>query len=59
MIGAAVTATATATYVASGAVDRITIRNVGTGYKTSPQPLIGISSAPRWRNICCWYRIYI
>ena len=46
LIGAAVTATATATYVASGAVDRITIRNVGTGYKTSPQPLIGISSAP-------------
>ena len=33
LIGAAVTATATATYVASGAVDRITIRNVGTGYK--------------------------
>ena len=31
LIGAAVTATATATYVASGAVDRITIRNVGTG----------------------------
>jgi len=46
LIGAAVTATATATYVASGAVDRISIRNVGTGYKSSPQPLIGISSAP-------------
>ena len=46
LIGAAVTATATATYVASGAVDRITIKNVGNGYKASPQPLIGISSAP-------------
>ena len=46
LIGAAVTATATATYVASGAVDRITIKNVGTGYKSSPQPLVAISSAP-------------
>ena len=46
LIGAAVTATATATYVASGAVDRISIINVGKGYKQSPQPLIGISSAP-------------
>ena len=46
LIGAAVTATATATYVSSGAVDRITIKNVGTGYKSSPQPLVAISSAP-------------
>ena len=46
LIGAAVTATATATYVASGAVDRISIINVGKGYKQSPQPIIGISSAP-------------
>jgi len=44
LIGAASTATATASYVATGGVQQIYMSNMGNGYKV--QPLIGISSSP-------------
>ena len=44
LIGAAVTATATASYVATGGVEKIYMTNMGAGYQA--QPLIGISSSP-------------
>ena len=44
LIGAAVTATATASYVATGGVQKIYMTNMGAGYQA--QPLIGISSSP-------------
>ena len=44
LIGAAVTATATASYVATGGVQKIYMTNMGAGYQD--QPLIGISSSP-------------
>jgi len=44
MIGSATTATATASYVATGGVTQIYMSNMGNGYKA--QPLIGISSSP-------------
>lgn len=44
LIGAAVTATGTATVCASGSVNSISITNMGNGY--SKAPLIGFSSAP-------------
>ena len=44
LIGAAVTATATASYVSTGGVQQIYMSNMGVGYKR--QPLVGISSAP-------------
>ena len=44
LIGAAVTATATASYVATGGVEKIYMTNMGAGYQD--QPLIGISSSP-------------
>ena len=44
LIGSAVTATATASYVATGGVNRIYMSNMGAGYQV--QPLIGISSSP-------------
>ena len=44
LIGAAVTATATASYVSTGGVQQIYMTNMGNGYQA--QPLIGISSSP-------------
>ena len=44
LIGAATQATATASYVASGAVNVITMTNMGNGYVYDP--IIGIGSAP-------------
>ncbi len=44
LIGTAVTATATASYVASGGVQKIYMSNMGVGYKSNP--LVAISSAP-------------
>ena len=44
LIGSATTATATASYVATGGVNRIYMTNMGAGYQA--QPLIGISSSP-------------
>ncbi len=44
LIGAATTATATASYVSTGGVQQIYMSNMGNGYKS--QPLIGISSSP-------------
>ena len=44
LIGAAATATATASYVSTGGVTQIYISNMGNGY--NKQPLIGISSSP-------------
>ena len=44
LIGAAVTATATASYVATGGVEKFYMTNRGAGYQA--QPLIGISSSP-------------
>ena len=44
LIGAAVTATATASYVSTGGVQKIYMSNMGNGYQS--QPLIGISSSP-------------
>ena len=44
LIGAATTATATASYVSTGGVQQIYMSNMGNGYQS--QPLIGISSSP-------------
>ena len=44
LIGAASTATATASYVATGGVQQIYMKNMGNGYQA--QPLVGISSSP-------------
>tara|TARA_B100000287_G_C20674244_1_gene794623 strand:- start:2509 stop:3903 length:1395 start_codon:yes stop_codon:yes gene_type:complete len=44
LIGAAVTATASATYIASGAINDIKISNMGNGYLTVPT--VGFGSAP-------------
>ena len=44
LIGAAVTATATATVCASGSVNKITITDMGAGYSIAPT--VGFSSAP-------------
>ena len=44
MVGTARTATATAGYCASGAVQSVTINDMGSGYTSQPQ--IGFSSAP-------------
>ncbi len=44
LIGAAATATATASYVESGGITQIYMSNMGNGY--NKQPLIGISSSP-------------
>ena len=44
LIGAASTANATASYVSTGGVQQIYMKNMGNGYQS--QPLIGISSSP-------------